>query len=114
MRSLKFGAMATWRDFEAAAIDQERMPGDAAAGDILIHHPAAHADEVVFGPLADLGDLDRIERQAAFGEERVRARDFERGRGAQARADRDVGPDDEIGAGKARPLISSMSATPRT
>ena len=66
-----------WRDGdmargETAAIDQERMPGDAAAGDILIHHPAAHADEIIFGPLTDLGDFDRIERQAAFGQERVR------------------------------------------
>ncbi len=74
------------------------MAGDAAARDILIHHPAAHADEVIFGPLADPGDLDRLERQPGRGDERMRARDFERGRGAQAGSDRDVGPNDEIGA----------------
>ena len=76
------------------------MAGDAAAGDILIHHPAAHADEIILRPLANLGDRDRIEWLVALGQERVGDRDLERGRGAQARADRDVAPDDEIGAGK--------------
>src|ERR1700722_10015802 len=85
---------------ETAAVDQERMPSDAAARNILVHHPAAHADEVIFGPLTEPGDLDRIERQAAFGQERMRARDFERGRGAQARSDWDIAPDDEISANK--------------
>src|SRR5271154_1972957 len=79
------------------------MPSDAATRNILVHHPAAHADEIIFGPLTELGDFDRIELQAAFGEQRMRARDFERGRGAQARSDRDIAPDDEIGAGKGAP-----------
>ncbi len=52
---------------ETAAIDQKRMPGDAAAGNVLIHHAAAHADEVVLCALADLRDFDRIERAGRFG-----------------------------------------------
>ena len=46
--------MATLRELEASAIDQQGMTGNAAARDILIHDAAAHADEVVFGALADL------------------------------------------------------------
>ncbi len=79
MSSLRFGAIATLREREVAAIDQKGMAGDAAAGDILIHHPAAHADEIILGPLADLGDRDRIERLVALGQERVGDRDLERG-----------------------------------
>ena len=79
MSSLRFGAIATLREREVAAIDQKGMAGDAAAGDILIHHPAAHADEIIFGPLANLGDRDRIERLVALGQERVGDRDFEGG-----------------------------------
>src|ERR1700722_13565185 len=79
------------------------MPRDAAARNILIHHPAAHADEVVLGALTQLGNFDWIELEAALGEQGVRDRDLDRRRGTQARPDRDIAPDDEVGAGKVAP-----------
>ena len=99
---------------EAAAIDQQRMPGDAAAGEILIHHAAAHADEIIFRPLADLGDRDWIEREIALSKQRVGDRDLERGRGAQARADGTSLQTMRSAPERLSPLISSMSATPMT
>src|ERR1700721_3891657 len=97
---------------ETAAIDQKRMPGDAAAGNVLIDHAAAHADEVILCALTDLGDFDRIERKAAFRQERMRARDFERSRGTQARSDRKLAPDEELAAGKVPPHAPRHNARP--
>ena len=91
--------------FERAAVDQERIAGDAAGRDILVHDAAAHADIVVLRPLADFCDFDRLERQSGGGHERMRDAHFERGRGAQARAERHVGEDDEIGAAEAPPAL---------
>ena len=87
--------------FERAAVDQERVAGEAAGRDILVHDAAAHADIVVLRPLADFRHFDRLERQPGGGHQRMRDAHFERGRGTQARAERHVGEDDEIGAGEA-------------
>ena len=61
----------------------------------MIHHAAAHPDKLVLGALADLRPRS-VDRQAGHGQKGVRAGDFERGRRAGARADRHVGPDDEV------------------
>ena len=50
--------------FQRPAVDQERVAGDAAGGDILIHDAAAHADEFVFRALGDPGRRYRLERKA--------------------------------------------------
>ena len=68
MTSLRFGAIGTGREFERPAVDQKRGAGDAAGGDILIHDAAAHADELVLGPLTDRRRFDRLERQPGRGE----------------------------------------------
>ena len=86
---------------ERAAVDQKRVPGHAAGGDVLVHDAAAHADEIVLGPLAHLGGRHRLEGQARGGEESVRDADLERGRRAQSGSERNVAPHDEVGADKA-------------
>ena len=40
-------------EFEAAAVEQQDAVRGAAAGGELVHDAAAHADEFVFGALAD-------------------------------------------------------------
>ncbi len=98
MTKRRFGAIGDRARLERAAVDQQRCARDAASRDVLVHDAAAHADEVVLGALADLGDRDRVEGQARGGEERMGDADFERRRGAQARSERHVAPDDQVGA----------------
>ena len=85
---------------QRAAVDDKGCAGDAAGGDVLVHDAAAHADEVVLGALADPGGRDGVEGQARRREERMGDADFERRRGAQARSERHVAPDDEVRAGE--------------
>ena len=90
------------------------MPSDAAARNILIHHPAAHADEVVLGALTNLGDLDRIEPEAAFGEQSVRDQTSS---AAEELKPAPIGTSLQTTRSapeRLRPLISNMSATPKT
>ena len=114
MTSRRFGAIGTGRDVERAAVDQERIPGDAAGGDILVHDAAAHADEFVFRALGDFGRRHRLERQARRRDERMRDARL-RGpptnssppRAARRSRRRGQRPQDW-------PLSSSIAATPNT
>ena len=74
------------------------MALDSAGRDILIHDAAAHADIVVLRLLADARDGHWLELESSGREQRVRRADLERGRRTQARAERHVAEDREIGA----------------
>ncbi len=91
---------------ERARVQQQGAPRPAVAGDELIHHPALRAGELALRLLAHPRDRGGLERQARYVEERAGRCDFQRGRGAQPRADRDGAVDGQLRAGQpaARPL----------
>lgn len=80
-------------------VDEERVPRAAEHGDELVHDAAGDAGELVLGESAGVGLVVGVEVLGGgeFGE--CGEGDFERGRGGEPRAERDIGGDGDVGGG---------------
>jgi len=75
---------------EGAGIEQERMTGLGGGDDELVHDAAGGVDILIFGALAETGDLFNRERGVGVCEEGHCGGDFNRGGGAKAGAEGNI------------------------
>ena len=62
---------------QVAAVEEQRMPGLAQDGGVLVQDAAAHAHELVLRALAEERHLERSQLEAADGRERQERRDLD-------------------------------------
>jgi hypothetical protein len=84
---------------EVAGVDEEGVAGVGRGDDELVHDAAGGVNVVVFGALAEEGDLGGGEGKVREGEEGHGGGDFHRGRRAKAGAEGDVAGEVELEGG---------------
>jgi hypothetical protein len=98
-----------------AAVQEQRVTGPAVQRRDLVHDPARHADELLLGPVGQGGELGLRQVMAVEFGQGEGGGAFQRGRGGQPRAGRQVGIDRDAGAGQvAQPRADPGSRASRS